>query len=252
MDTRSTLWTTTRAVVIREGEVRGMRLLMDQETGKWEARRPVAVVTVLIMTLALMTTLGGRAQADSPDTTLPWSEEMNHAEYWETWGANTQDEDDWTCIKDDAGSDLDAFVVPGPPSGEVWRLAVVKAGSTFVDLYWDPSPGDELEHSAQGGWSWVILCSRPVGDTTSSSSIADSSSSSGTTPTTGATSTTVATSTSATVEGTVVTTAPAAEGEELPFTGAEDQVLIGLVVVLLGLGTALLVISRRVGETDES
>jgi hypothetical protein len=56
------------------------------------------------------------------------------------------------------------------------------------------------------------------------------------------------TSTSATVEGTVVTTSPDVDADELPFTGLDSEVLVGLAVVLLGLGAALLTMTRRVSE----
>jgi hypothetical protein len=53
--------------------------------------------------------------------------------------------------------------------------------------------------------------------------------------------------TCAEVEGTVVTTTPEVEAEELPFTGVDIN-LVGLSIVLLGAGVALLTLTRRLEE----
>jgi hypothetical protein len=57
-------------------------------------------------------------------------------------------------------------------------------------------------------------------------------------------------STTATVQGIVVTTAPSVSAtDDLPFTGMAGEALVGLAVVLLGLGAALLTMTRKVDES---
>ncbi len=75
----------------------------------------------------------------------------------------------------------------------------------------------------------------------------------GTTTTTmeGTTTTTVedTTTTTAEVLPTVVTTAPDdVDDDELPFTGMDTDVMIGLAVVLLGVGATVLAMTRKVAE----
>ncbi|MET0697127.1 MAG: hypothetical protein ABWZ58_06835 [Acidimicrobiia bacterium] len=104
------------------------------------------------------------AFADSPDT-YPWSEATNHPEWWEdVYGPTIHEpaETNWTCVKvDNDDEQSGGYTLGSPPEDSVWRLLVVKAGSDINDLFWDPVVGQTYEHSIQGGWSHVILCSIP-------------------------------------------------------------------------------------------
>ena len=104
------------------------------------------------------------ALADSPDT-YPWSEVTNSAAWWEdVYGPtiHVPAETNWSCEKVDNDADEPGgYTLGSPPEDSVWRLLVVKAGSEINDLIWDPVVGETYEHSLQGGWSHVILCSIP-------------------------------------------------------------------------------------------
>lgn len=105
---------------------------------------------------------GDLARADHVNT-WPHSNEANHESFWEQWGAEHEEEDDWSCVKDETGSS-NPYVLGNPPDGQFWRLLILKAGSgdEANELHWNPSAGASFEHSTQGGWSHVILCSRPL------------------------------------------------------------------------------------------
>jgi hypothetical protein len=63
--------------------------------------------------------------------------------------------------------------------------------------------------------------------------------------------TTAGTSTTATVEGTVVTTAPADDSDDdLPFTGMDAESMLGISIVLLGSGVALLTLTRKLKDNN--
>ena len=101
------------------------------------------------------------AFADSP-ATVPWTEDTNDPTWWEAYGLDTHGEV-WSCTKEDNEADVPGgYTLGEPPAGSEWRLLVVKAGSEFNDLFWDPTVGDTYSHTGQGGWSHVILCSVPV------------------------------------------------------------------------------------------
>jgi len=239
----------------------------------------LAGITAAAVALALVLVAGGSpASADSP-ATLDWTKEMNDASYWVTYGSQTHGEDDWVCIKDDNGPPEapGAYVIGDPPDGSVWRLLVVKAGSTVNDLHWNPLSGQSFEHSEQGGWSHVILCSRPFDDSTTTT-VDDSTTTtvddSTTTTVDDSTTTTVDDSTTTTVPETTPTTAPESTttsdtvlgtsivttttvvvsptDETLPFTGADSGTQAALALVLIAGGALALVGARafRAG-TDE-
>jgi hypothetical protein len=200
-------------------------------------------------------------------STWPDSSAANNADYWEDWGLSQHGEDDWTCVKVEPGDD-DPFVVGSPPSGEVWRLLVVKAGSDVNDLYWSPLPGEEYEHSIQGGWSHVILCSVPEEDETTTTVVDETTTTvvdETTTTVADETTTTVADETTTTVVDevlpVVVTTSTVAptstvadevKGTQvvsatLPFTGPTTEGFGQLGLALLALG-ALLVAATKSGR----
>ena len=223
----------------------------------------LAGITAAAVALALVLVAGGSpASADSP-ATLDWTKEMNDASYWVTYGSQTHGEDDWVCIKDDNGPPEapGAYVIGDPPDGSVWRLLVVKAGSTVNDLHWNPLSGQSFEHSEQGGWSHVILCSRPFDDSTtttvddSTTTTVDDSTTTTvpeTTPTTAPESTTTSDTVLGTSIVTTTTVVVSPTDETLPFTGADSGTQAALALVLIAGGALALVGARafRAG-TDE-
>jgi uncharacterized protein YcnI len=127
-------------------------------------RAVLAALTAVTVALALVLVAGGSpASADAPNS-LPWTSETNEPGYWEVYGNDApHNEDDWVCTKEENKPEVPgAYVIGDPPDGSVWRLLVVKAGSTVNDLNWNPLSGQSFSHSQQGGWSHVILCSRPI------------------------------------------------------------------------------------------
>ena len=215
----------------------------------------LAGITAAAVALALVLVAGGSpASADSP-ATLDWTKEMNDASYWVTYGSQTHGEDDWVCIKDDNGPPEapGAYVIGDPPDGSVWRLLVVKAGSTVNDLHWNPLSGQSFEHSEQGGWSHVILCSRPFDDSTTTT-VDDSTTTTvpQTTPTTAPESTTTSDTVLGTSIVTTTTVVVSPTDETLPFTGADSGTQAALALVLIAGGALALVGARafRAG-TDE-
>ena len=214
----------------------------------------LAALTAVAVAFALVLVAGGApASADSPDSE-PWESATNQPSFWVTWGADTHlpGEDDWVCVKDDEGSE-GAFVIGDPPDGSVWRLLVVKAGSEINDLHWNPLPGASFNHSIQGGWSHVILCSRPIPTT-------DPTTAPTTEPTTtpkipdevSPTSIVSTTDPGATTTDPGVSTTAEVSPETLPFTGFENGTT-GLLALVLVASGALALVGTRVfrEETDE-
>lgn len=245
----------------------------------------LAFIALAALVMAMVTmTWGATARADHLST-WPWTSETNHASYWETWGLDQEGEDNWTCDKEDNSQEVDgAYTLGNPPSGEVWRLLVVKAGSDHNDLYWNPIPGQQYAATGQGagGWSHVILCSVPADQETTTTTVEETTTTvvetttnpEETTTTTEETTTTVVETTTVpeetttTVEETTttvdvldstVTTEPeevttvAVEDsvlgtEVLPFTGVESEWTFWIAVMLGILGALLVVASKRVED----
>jgi hypothetical protein len=212
----------------------------------------------------------------------------NDEPYWVAFGNAHDGVTNWACLKYNVSAEVGSFTVPEAPDGFEWRLIVVKQGTDnalFWDPLEDEDYTYPEEGSAPaGGFSHIILCWVPETVTTSSADTTSSTSSTSTTqPTTtttqattttsvdqttvttadttttstaatttvsveGTTVTTAATSTTATVAGTVVTTAPSSTVEDLPLTGMETGTLLGLGAALMGLGLALLAMTRRPQE----
>jgi hypothetical protein len=235
----------------------------------------VVVFAGLIM--SLLPLVAGAEHVDQ----WPATSEANAASFWEAWGLSEEGEGDWTCFKVETGDD-DPYEVGSPPPDEVWRLLVVKAGSAVNELHWNPLPGAEFEHSIQGGWSHVILCSVPeeeeeeettttvdettttVDDETTTTVDETTTTVPGqiTTTTIGATTSTVADEvlpvvvTTTTVAPTS-TVADEVEGTQvvaatLPFTGPATEGFGQLGLALLALGALLLAATRsRKAAADE-
>jgi len=206
----------------------------------------LAALTAVAVAFALVLVAGGSpAWAEDVDS-WPISSAANQASFWEDWGANTHTpgEDDWACVKDDEGSE-GAFVIGNPPSGSVWRLLVVKAGSEVNDLHWNPLPGASFNHSRQGGWSHVIRCSRPITDPTTTTTLPE------VTTTTTIPDEVSPTSIVSTTDPGASTTAEVSD-ETLPFTGFENGTT-GLLALVLVASGALALVGTRVfrEETDE-
>jgi hypothetical protein len=278
--------------------------------GRWEARRLLAILTAFAVVATVIMVFSGTARADHVNS-WPFSAEANDADYWEQWGEDNEGEDDWVCDKvDDQGSD-GTYTLGDPPAGHDWRLLIAKkaSGDEANTLYWNPVSGGEYEAATGGGYSHIIVCSRPsdedttttteattttvedttttveettttveetttssVDDSTTSSvddsttsSVDDSTTSSVDDSTTSSvddstttsaevehtTVTTAGTSTTATVAGTVVTTAPAEDpDDDLPFTGMNAESMLGISIVLLGLGVALLTLTRKLKDNN--
>ncbi len=215
----------------------------------------LAALTATAVAFALVLVAGGSpASAEDVDSWPIFR--ANQARFWEEWGAETHTpgEDDWACVKDDEGSE-EAFVIGNPPSGSVWRLIVVKAGSEVNDLHWNPLPGDSFQHSIQGGWSHVILCSRPITDPTTTTTLPEVTTTT-TIPDEVSPSSIVSTTTTIPDEVSpttiVSTTDPEVSPETLPFTGFENGTS-GLLALVLVASGALALVGTRVfrEETDE-
>jgi hypothetical protein len=233
-------------------------------------RKVGAVVVFAGLVMSVLPLVAGAEHVE----TWPDSSAANHADYWEDWGLTEEGEDDWTCVKVEPGDD-DPYEVGSPPSGQVWRLLVVKAGSDVNDLYWSPLPGEEYEHSIQGGWSHVILCSVPEEEETTTTVVEETTTTvvdETTTTVVDETTTTVVDETTTTMADTtttvvdevlpvVVTTTTVAptstvadevEGTQvvaatLPFTGPTTEGFGQLGLALLALG-ALLVAATKSGR----
>ena len=226
-------------------------------------RTILALFVAAAMVLSVMFLLADPAEADHVDS-WPSTAEANHSDFWEAWGAIHEGEDDWTCDKDETGSN-DPYVLGDPPTGEVWRLIVVKAGNDINDLHWNPSSGDEFEHSVQNGWSHVIYCSRPEPEeeetTTTEAEETTTTEAEETTTTVEILDSTVTTedTTTTTVEildSTITTEASTTSSiedevlgtEVLPFTGVDNDLLALLAGSLAMLGSLVLIASRRVED----
>jgi hypothetical protein len=135
-------------------------------TSRIDSKRAfLAALTAVAIAFALvLVAWGSPASAEDVDS-WPISSETNHESFWEEWGAETHGEIDWACTKDDRGGQGAFVLEQEPEEGAFWRLLVLKAGSDRVDLHWNPLSGASFEHSVKGGWSHVILCSRPLSET---------------------------------------------------------------------------------------
>ena len=240
-------------------------------------RKVGAVVVFAGLVMSLLPLVAGAEHFD----TWPATSEANSASFWEAWGLSQEGEGDWTCFKVETGDD-DPYEVGSPPPDEVWRLLVVKAGAAVNELHWNPLPGSEFEHSIQGGWSHVILCSVPEQDDETTTTVEDET----TTTVEDETTTTVEDETTTTDPGQITTTTIAAttstvadevlpivvttstvaptstvadevEGTEvvavtLPFTGPTTEGFGQLGLALLALGALLLAATRsREAAADE-
>jgi len=172
-------------------------------------RKVGAVVVFAGLVMSLLPLVAGAEHID----TWPATSEANAASFWEAWGLSQEGEGDWTCFKVETGDD-DPFEVGSPPPDEVWRLLVVKAGAAVNELHWNPLPGAEFEHSIQGGWSHVILCSVPEEDEETTTTVEDET----TTTVEDETTTTVEDETTTTVEDETTTTV-----EDETTTTVEDE-----------------------------
>ena len=179
------------------------------------------------------------------DTSIGDDSEYNDEANWEYWLVELGFEG-VSCEKTDyQGEGPTVYEVPQYLSEDSpWLLAVVKAGADpstdgmTNDLYWEPVPGEELEHNSGKNISHVILCSAYVETET-------------TPPTTPVTSTTTTstTTTSTTTTGTTTTTTPVTGPvveTDRPAGGDMGQVgLFAGAAVFLAAATGLLLGRRR-------
>ncbi len=238
-------------------------------TSRIDSKRAfLAALTAVAVAFALVLAAGGSPASAEDVDSWPISSETNHESFWEEWGAETHTpgEDDWACTKDDRGGQGAFVLEQEPEEGAFWRLLVLKAGSDRVDLHWNPLSGASFEHSVMGGWSHVILCSRPITNPTTTTTLPEVTTTttipdevsptsivSTTTTMVGATTTMVgATTTIVGATTSIVSTTVEVSPETLPFTGFENGTSGLLALVLVATG-ALALVGTRVfrEETDE-
>jgi hypothetical protein len=114
------------------------------------SKRVLVGAAVLATALGLSSTAASAAQ--------PLFAQQNNPTYWSNLGYGD-------CFKIE--NPATPFVLGAAPSGTVWSLLVVKAGSdqsvdTPNDVYPNPTPGT-YNHSSGKTISHVILCTRPGG-----------------------------------------------------------------------------------------
>ena len=212
----------------------------------------LAALTAVAVAFALVLVAGGSpASADGPDS-LPWESATNHLLFWENYGATTHQEDDWVCDKVDNPDSPGKYQLGNPPVGSDWRLLVVKAGSDTNDLFWNPISGNSYEHRQQRGWSHVILCSRPITDPTTTTTVPEVTTTLPEVTTTTTIPDEVSPTSIVSTTTTIVSTTVEVSVETLPFTGFESGTA-GLLALALVASGALALVGTRVfrGETDE-
>jgi LPXTG-motif cell wall-anchored protein len=175
---------------------------------------------------------------------------------------------EWRLLIVKKGSgDAENSLYWNPAEGEEYEHAT-GGGYSHIILCARPETVTSSSEDTSSSSSGTQATTSTTAPTTSSSSVAEttvttaatttSASVDQTTVTTAATTTsasveqttvtTAATSTSATVEGTTITTAPTSTVEDLPLTGMETSTLLGLGAALVGVGIALLALTRRPQE----
>ncbi len=238
-------------------------------TSRIDSKRAfLAALTAVAVAFALVLAAGGSPASAEDVDSWPISSETNHESFWEEWGAETHTpgEDDWACTKDDRGGQGAFVLEQEPEEGAFWRLLVLKAGSDRVDLHWNPLSGASFEHSVMGGWSHVILCSRPITNPTTTTTLPEVTTTLPEVTTTTtipdevsptsivSTTTTIVSATTTIVSATtsIVSTTVEVSDETLPFTGFENGTS-GLLALMLVASGALALVGTRVfrKETDE-
>ncbi|HEX9847330.1 MAG TPA: hypothetical protein VGB33_02815 [Acidimicrobiia bacterium] len=223
-------------------------------------RTLLALLTAAALVASMLFLLAGTAEAnhEPPDDIFEQEAGSNDAPYWVDYLEDVRGITDATCEKIDQAAD-EAFVMPSPPSGQVWVLLDVKQATTNY-VYYDPVAGHSYPSLGQQapGYSHIIVCYAPEPPpTTTSTTVPEETTTvpeetttlpEETTTTVGETTTTVeilettltsAPTTSSTVEDEVL-------GKEvLPFTGLETGELAIVASALALLGSLVLLSARR-------
>ena len=216
-------------------------------------RTLLALLTAAALVASMLFLLAGTAEAnhEPPDDIFEQEAGSNDAPYWVDYLEDVRGITDATCEKIDQAAD-EAFVMPSPPSGQVWVLLDVKQATTNY-VYYDPVAGHSYPSLGQQapGYSHLIVCYAPEPTTTTTSTTVPEETTTvpeETTTTVGETTTTVeilettltsAPTTSSTVEDEVL-------GKEvLPFTGLETGELAIVASALALLGSLVLLSARR-------
>ncbi|MGA8044663.1 MAG: hypothetical protein WCA30_00185 [Dermatophilaceae bacterium] len=185
------------------------------------------------------------------DTSIGDDNEYNQEANWEFWLTELGFEG-VSCQKTDyEGEGPAVYEVPEYDSEDApWLLAIVKAGADpstdgmTNDLYWEPAPGEELEHNSGKSISHVIICSAYVETETTPPTTPVTSTTTSTT-TTSTTTTGTSTTTTGTMTTTTPVTGPVVETDR-PAGGDMGQVgLFAGAAVFLAAATALLLGRRR-------
>lgn len=248
---------------------------------RWETRRLLAILTAIAVVASMVGLYSGTARADHPGNT-------NDASYWaahyqehkaECFKHDPPGAPNAHGFLSDGG--LSVTLNPFDPAwpGDHWEVLIVKAGSNDIGF----GPGNAVyEHpdagvayfpppNAAGGQPAVshwIVCKGTTPPPTTTTTLPTTTTTEATTTTTQATTTTTQATTTTSVEDTttstqattttsiedevlptVVTTAPEVDpDDELPFTGLDTDVMIGLSILFLGLGAGLLTLTRKLEE----
>jgi hypothetical protein len=216
------------------------------------SRVGLALLTIFGLVVAMLLVLGSLPAVAEDVDSWPGTSEANAATFWESFLNEHDGITGAECTKDETSSDSN-FVADAD-----YRLVVIKQGSGDLanKLYWDVESGDELPPAQNApGWSHVIACTVPVTTTTEATTTTVEEET--TTTVEEETTTTVEEETTTTVEdevqGTVITTTTVAdevldtevEAEELPFTGVDSELLLGMAVLMLMSGLLVIGLTGR-------
>ena len=234
---------------------------------RWEARRLLAILTAACVAGAMFLVYAGTAMADHIPSTGTVPSNCVKFDYGQDALGTTKSPTDYP--------DVDITLVswndtPADPHSVTFTIAGL-ADDQYVDINLKSGNNDEEDgpygngthtagNSFQQGISHITLCVFEEEPTTTTTE-ATTTTTEATTTTTEATTTTTEATTTTTVEDTttttvedevlptVVTTVPdEVDDEELPFTGVDSDIMLGLAVVLLGGGALLLLMTRKLEE----
>jgi hypothetical protein len=251
---------------------------------RWEARRLLALLTAACVAAAMFLVYAGTALAEHIPSTGSVPSHCVKFDYGHDALGTTKSPTDYPDVDITLVSWNDT---PEDPHSVTFTIAGLAEGQ-YVDINLKSGSNDEdggpygngthtAGNSFQQGISHITLCvfeeepepTTTTTEATTTTTEATTTTTEATTTTTEATTTTVEDTTTTTVEDTttttvedtttttiedevlptVVTTVPdEVDDEELPFTGIDSDVMLGLAVVLLGGGALLLLMTRRLEE----
>lgn len=233
------------------------------------SRLVLAILTVFALFLAMMMVLTAPADANHVST-VAHSEEANGETFWENFLNNHDGITGAECTKVDESSESSNLVSDGN-----YRLVIVKQGSGELanKLHWDVSSGDVLPPAQNApGYSHYLTCTVPVTTTAPPTTAPPTTEAPTTAPPTTEAPTTTTSTIADEVLGTTITTAPPTtasvdpvsttvpdevlgthiEADELPFTGLQSELIVGMAVLLLMSGLLVLGLVGEQGRHEES